>query len=88
MKKALYKNVPLASCIDGMVLWGYRSGIIGVPFNEFNDLNHCVLIVGYGSENGTDYWIIKNSMGINFGIDGYAKIKRGIAASGISYNVS
>ena len=39
--------------------------------------NHAVTIVGYGNENGMDYWLIKNSWGQTWGENGYMKILRG-----------
>ena len=61
---------------------------IGVNrFDPFVITNHVVLVVGWGQlspeEGGTKYWVVKNSWGTNWGIDGYFWIRRGTDECGI-----
>lgn len=48
-------------------------------------MNHAVLIVGYGQEQGIDYFLVKNSWGELWGDKGYVKIgaKQGEGVCGI-----
>ncbi|CAG2172158.1 unnamed protein product [Oppiella nova] len=56
----------------------YKSGVYrnAVCFTHMEGLNHAVTAVGYGSDGGDDYWIIKNSWGAQWGDRGYLKIAR------------
>ncbi|XP_054458258.1 procathepsin L [Anoplopoma fimbria] len=54
----------------------YSSGIYDEPQCNPNNLSHAVLLVGYGSEGGQDYWIIKNSWGSSWGEGGYMRMVR------------
>jgi len=49
------------------------------------DLNHAVTVVGYGTDGGKDYWLIKNSWGDWWGENGYIKLARGSNACSVGW---
>jgi len=51
----------------------YHTGVITGTKCGTN-LDHGVLAVGYGVENGTEYYLVKNSWGATWGDAGYVKI--------------
>ncbi|XP_065360558.1 procathepsin L-like [Calliphora vicina] len=78
MKKVIATLGPLACSINGpQSLKLYDKGIFNDKECNKGEPNHSILVVGYGSENGQDYWIVKNSWSQVWGEDGYFRLPRG-----------
>jgi len=73
--KAALTTQPLAVAIeaDKYVFQTYKSGVL-TSDKCGTTLDHAVLAVGYGSDNGQDYWLVKNSWNTTWGDQGYIKL--------------
>jgi len=67
--------VSVAIEADTSVFQYYSSGIMDSE-SCGTQLDHGVLVVGYGTKDGKDYWKVKNSWGSSWGDDGYILIGR------------
>jgi len=67
---------PIAVSVDASTWSIYRSGIFDGCNQKNPDIDHAVVAVGYGTESGTDYWIVRNSWGASWGEEGYIRLLR------------
>jgi len=67
---------PVAISVDaGTLGWQLYGG--GVMKGKCgSDIDHAVQLVGYGSDNGDDYWLVRNSWGSGWGEQGYIRLAR------------
>lgn len=88
MQKEIMTNGPIQ--VAFMVyksFMSYKSGVYSKHFWELiPEGGHAVKIVGWGTDSGTDYWLVANSWGTTWGLDGFFKIKRGTNQCGIEKN--
>ena len=67
--------VSVAIEADKSIFQFYQSGVMDSDSCGTN-LDHGVLIVGYGTQNGKDFWKVKNSWGSSWGNKGYILLGR------------
>jgi len=74
MKAALAKGpVSIAIEADKSVFQLYHTGVLTSASCGTN-LDHGVLAVGYGTEDGQDFFLVKNSWGATWGEKGFIKL--------------
>lgn len=74
MSAVAQQPVSIAIQANQIAFQSYKSGVLTGKCGQ--NLDHGVLLVGYGTENGVDYWKVKNSWGPSWGESGYIKIER------------
>ncbi|KAI8427490.1 hypothetical protein MSG28_002022 [Choristoneura fumiferana] len=86
LKGALVQYGPLSVAMNG---WGlpqdYRGGVLSPKRCNPTVISHAVLLVGYGKEEkegGKDYWIVKNSWGASWGMQGFFYLEKGYCGLG------
>jgi C1A family cysteine protease len=76
LKSAVAKQpISIAIEADTKYFQFYSGGIL-TSSNCGTQLDHAVLIVGYGIESGQKYWLVKNSWSSSWGESGYVRISR------------
>ena len=66
--------VSVGVCAGGWTFKNYKRGIIKTGC--CTSIDHAVLAVGYGTDNGVDYWLVKNSWNSTWGENGYFRLLR------------
>jgi len=84
MMAALNSFGPLSVCVNAD--WdSYNKGIYTKKCSgKYNDLDHCVQLVGYDTTGSKSYWKVRNSWAADWGEDGYIRLPMGENACGIA----
>eukprot|EP00118_Oscarella_pearsei_P025187 m.307688 g.307688 ORF g.307688 m.307688 type:complete len:333 (+) comp42633_c0_seq1:50-1048(+) len=73
MRVYLYNKAPLSICVDAITWQDYTGGVMKKHCGHA--LDHCVMITGYDMTGSVPYWIVRNSWGNKWGIDGYIHLE-------------
>lgn len=75
LKSHVFQGPTVVSVAAGNDIFrGYKSGILNNPACANYGLDHAVVAVGFGVEDGTDYFIVRNSWSATWGEQGYIRM--------------
>ena len=74
MAKEIHERGPISCGIDAGPILNYTGGVVSMAGDG---IDHVISVVGWGSEGGSEYWIVRNSWGEYWGEMGYVRVKFG-----------
>lgn len=85
--RELVRDGPLVASFEPQNdLMYYTGGVYhNVPGHrsEWEQVDHAVLLVGFGADQGRNYWLLQNSWGEDWGEGGYFRMARGVDECGV-----
>jgi len=88
MKKLVYEHGAVVASVKSQGPFQDYGGGVFSGCAPGTSTDHAISVVGYGSENGVPYWLIKNSWGTGWGDNGFIKLERGSGMCGIGRSIS
>jgi len=70
IQSSLTTVAPFSICVDASQWSSYRSGVMKST-QCGHGIDHCVQLVGYDTTSQPNYWIVRNSWGTGWGVQGY-----------------
>jgi cathepsin F len=84
LAEQLMQYGPISVALNADTLFMYAGGVFTGAGCDVEDINHAVLLTGFGVENGAPVWYMKNSWSKHWGVNGYAYVLRGKNVCGIA----
>ncbi|EGD80812.1 hypothetical protein PTSG_11722 [Salpingoeca rosetta] len=76
LMEAVANKGPISISVEAIHWKNYESGIFNGCNQTNPDIDHVVQLVGYGTDNGQGYWLVRNSWTPHFGEGGYIRLLR------------
>jgi len=88
MQAWTFQYGPPSICVDASTWSAYTGGVISKSSGCGKSLDHCVQLIGWGTQDSLDVWVVRNSWGTDWGYSGYLYVERGYDVCGIAQEVT